>query len=233
MKSVLTPLDWTGIAVWLACWIGFQYLAHRMSSRSSLGAALAPLRHDWMREAYARENRVTDAALVGNLMQSSTFLASTTLLVIGGLFALLGTVERGAEVVQHLPFSRPASAALFEIKAVLLTLTFAYAFFRFTWSLRQFNLLNILLGAYPPMPAGRALTLSGEAASAADTMIQRAARLNELAGANFTQGLRAYYFAVPLLLWLVNPWLFIIGCIAVTFSTYMMEFRSATVRALT
>src|SRR5690606_10625298 len=106
----------------------------------------------WMREAYHRDPRIADVALIGNLMHSATFFSSTTLLVLGASFALLGTIERGSEVLEvmkTLPFATQVSQDLLESKVVLLTLLFVYAFLRFTWSLRQFNLVNIMVGAFP------------------------------------------------------------------------------------
>jgi len=44
--------------------------------------------------------------------------------------------------------------------------------------------------------------------------------------------LRAYYYAVPILLWLINPWLLLAGSIVVTSAVYFTEFRSDTARAL-
>ena len=220
----LGRIDWIGAALWAGLWLAYVVWAARTGvRRPSIMSSMAKYRRVWMREAYRRENRITDVSLVGSLMQSSTFFSSTTLLVLGGLFAVLGTIEKSAEVVQSLPFATRTSQALLEIKAVLLTLVFVYAFFRFTWALRQFNLVCILIGAYP---AQREHQLPD------DRLIEQASRLNELAGANFTQGLRAYYYSVPLLLWLINPWLLVAGSVVITGVTYYMEFRSATVRAL-
>jgi len=224
-------LDWVGLVSWIGCWIGYSLFARsRGATHANIGAAMARYRRAWMREAYRRENRITDVALVGSLAQSATFFSSTTLLILGGLFALLGTIERGAEVLQHLPFAVRASQQLLEIKAVLLMLVFVYAFMRFTWSLRQFNLVNILIGAYPVHRDGDPNLSPDDPAGS--RLILQASKLNELAGANFTHGLRAYYYAVPLLLWLINPWILLGGSIAVTGMIWMMEFRSATVTAL-
>ena len=141
------PLDWWALAAWVGCWVGYQLWAEDAAHGTSLGAAVRPFRRAWMHEAMARENRVSDEALVGNLMQSATFLASTTLLVLGGLLALLGTLEQSAAVVQSLPFAQKTSSALFELKALALALVLAYAFLRFIWAIRLFNLVVILLGA--------------------------------------------------------------------------------------
>ena len=222
--NALARLDWIGLGMWLGLWAGYVWWSAAAQGRTpSLLGALVKYRRIWMREAYRRDNRITDVALVGSLAQSATFFSSTTLLILGGLFALLGTLDESSEVLRNLPFAARSSRDLLEIKTVALTLVFVNAFLRFTWSLRQYNLVNILVGAYPTQREDEA---------AADRLIAQASRLNELAGANFTQGLRSYYFAIPLLLWLVNPWLLLAGSVVITIATWYMEFRSATVRAL-
>ncbi len=222
--NALGRVDFVGLALWALLWVGYVAWAALATRRGpSLMSSLARYRRAWMRQAYLRDNRITDVALVGSLMQSATFFSSTTLLILGGLFAVLGTVEKSAEVVASLPFATRTTQDLLEVKALALTLVFVYAFFRFTWSLRQFNLVSIVVGAYPSQR---------EHLVADDRLVDQAARLNELAGANFTQGLRAYYFAIPLLLWLINPWLLAAGSVVITAATWYMEFRSATVRAL-
>jgi uncharacterized membrane protein len=153
-------------------------------------------------------------------------------LILGALFAVLGSIERNPadilDVVKSLPMARQVSQHLLEIKVLLLALVFVYAFLRFTMSLRQFNLINILIGAFPT----RTHQAEAKPSDQDDPMVTQSAGLNELAGNNFTHGLRAYYFAMPVVLWLVNSWLFIAATVVITFVTYYMEFHSATVRAL-
>lgn len=235
--SVLTPLDWAALAVWAALWLGFSWFARsRGPGAGDLNAIMARYRHVWMRLSWRRENRITDIALMGNLMHSATFFSSTTLLVLGALFAFLGTVEQVPDVVEtvsKLPFAARTSQHLLEAKAFALTLVFVYALLRFTWALRQFNLCCILIGAFggdPDAPRAGGAPSAGPSLEAEQTL--RAGRLNELAGVNFAQGLRAYYFSVPLLAWLINPWLMLASALLITLATYYMEFRSATVRVL-
>jgi uncharacterized membrane protein len=222
--NALSRLDWIGVVLWALLWVGYVLWAERQDGRRpSMMSLLATYRRRWMREAYQRDVRIPDVAMISSLAQSAAFFSSTTLLILGGLVALFGTIDQSAQVVQGLPFATRTSRDLLEVKALLLTLVFAVAFLRFTWSLRQFNLVNIVIGAYPAHAEHR---------QPDDHLITQAARLNELAGANFTQGLRAYYFSIPLLLWLINPPLLIAGSLAITLATWYMEFRSATVRAL-
>ena len=44
-----------------------------------------------MLEMLRRENRIVDIQIVGNLLNGAAFFASTTILAVGGLFALLAT----------------------------------------------------------------------------------------------------------------------------------------------
>lgn len=222
-----TPADWGALALWLCAWLGYGFHAERVGNRRpNLMASVAAFRRVWMREAYYRDARIADVGLIGNLMQSATFFSSTTLLVLGATLAVIGTVERGAEVVEvmrNLPFAVRVTQEMLESKLLVLMFVFVYAFFRFTWSLRQFNLVNIMVGAFPARPEDQIPD---------DPLIRTAGRLNELAGLNFTQGLRAYYYAMPLLLWLIGPALLVAGTVATTIVLYYMEFRSATVKAL-
>ena len=222
-----TFLDWAALALWGLVCLGYGVFAERVGDRRpNLMASMARFRRTWMREAYLRDARIADVGLIGNLMQSATFFSSTTLLVIGASFALMGTIERSVEVVElmrKLPFGVRVTQELVEAKLLVLTLVLVYAFIRFSWSLRQFNLVNIVIGAFPSRAADDAPN---------ERLIRMASRLNELAGLNFTQGLRAYYYAVPLLLWIIDAWLFVAGTLIITLVLSYMEFRSATVAAL-
>lgn len=224
LLRTLPLADWLAVALFFGGWVGYATFARRRSVvRPSLLALTNRERRRWMLQTTWRDNRVIDGVVVQNLSTSPSFFASTTILIIGGLLAVLSTTEKASELVAEIPFAARTSALVFDLKVVLLTAIFVYAFFRFTWSLRQFNLVNIMVGAFP---AHRERLVED------DRMIETAGRLNELAGLNFTQGLRAYYYAVPMLLWLVNAWLLLGGSLVITGVLYYMEFRSATVRAL-
>ena len=102
-------------------------------------------------------------------------------------------------------------------------LLFIYGLVKFTWSVRQFNFVTILIGALAP-----STHVNDEDAD----ISRRAAGIMKLAGENFGQGLRAYYFALPVLLWFVHPVVFVIATSIVTAMLYRMEFRSRTLEVL-
>ena len=149
----LTWLDLVALVWFFAWWIGYSRFAEWHGMRvPSLHSAMAQYRRDWWVRCIERELRMIDTSIIAHLSNSSTFFASTTLLILGGLLALLGTTEKVSAVVQGLPFNRQTSEGLWEIKIFLLVAIFVYAFFKFTWSLRQFNMACVLVGAAPKVP---------------------------------------------------------------------------------
>jgi uncharacterized membrane protein len=225
---MLPLLDWLGLAGWLLLWLGYQWFATQpRAGRESLTSMMVPIRRKWMAEALHRENRISDASLIGNLMHSATFFSSTTLLVLGALFAFVSSLDKNAGLVSNLPFAQTVDLQTLEFKVLVLAFVLIYALFRFLWSIRQFNLLTIMLGAYP------AATLPSQKTSRAPLhIVAQATRLNALAGNSFAQALRAYYYAVPILLWLISPWLLLAASIGVTSAVYYTEYRSETALAL-
>lgn len=106
---------------------------------------------------------------------------------------------------------------------MLLLVIFVYAFFKFTWSLRQFNLCCILIGAAP---------LKVNDSDTAYVYARRAARLHALAGDHYNRGLRAYYSGLAVLTWFASPWLFMGVSTLVMVVLNRREFHSDSLKAL-
>ena len=140
IMRVLPWIDWVALAVFFAAWVGYASFAHRRAAvQPSLLALTNRERVRWMLQTTSRENRVVDGVVVQNLSASPSFFASTTILIIGGLLAVLSSTERASEIVREIPFAVRSSVLVFDMKVVLMTAIFVYAFFRFTWSLRQYT----------------------------------------------------------------------------------------------
>ena len=220
----LTWLDLVALVWFFAWWIGYSRFAEWHGRRvPSLLSAMAQYRREWWVRCIERELRMIDTSIIANLSNSSSFFASTTLLILGGLLALLGTTEKVSAVVQGLPFNRQTSEAVWEIKILLLVAIFVYAFFKFTWSLRQFNMACVLVGAAPKVPL--------EAEEQSD-YIERSWRVSHLAAEHFNYGLRAYYFALAAMTWFLNGWLFMGAATWVAFVLYWREFRSDALESI-
>ncbi|OAN50877.1 DUF599 domain-containing protein [Magnetospirillum moscoviense] len=224
MIQSIPILDLAALGVFLALWVCYTVAAdHYTSKGRSLSAVMGRHRLVWMRSLCDRDNRVADTAIIGNLMRSVAFFASASLLVVGGLAALMGSGRRGYEVTLDIPFMADGGHEAFEMKVLLLACLFIYTFFQITWSLRQFNYCCILMGS-APMP---------EALDAdKDRFACHAARLQALAANSFNRGLRAYYFALAMLGWFVNAWVFMAAAAAVTAILFRREFHSKSMKAL-
>lgn len=222
----LTAFDAIGLLWFFVLWLGYQHYAVKTGRATpSLMSVMGQYRRDWWANMIARELRVIDTSILTNLSNSATFFASTTLFILGGLLALLGTTDKIIALVQGLPFHSRLAGQPWELKILLLVGIFVYAFFKFTWSLRQFGFSSVLVGAAPKV--------GDEASEAGVHFIRRAARLSSLAADSFNYGLRAYYFGLAALSWFVSTWLFMLVTTWVVVVLYMREFRSPALRALT
>ena len=200
-------------------WVGYTWYADRGPWRKrSLRAVMHAHREEWMRQMVLRDNRVADVNILRNLLQGVSFFASTTLLILAGLLAMLGASDRGIEIVRGLPFAAGTTLAQWELKLLVLGVIFVYAFFKFTWALRQFNYCSVLIGAAPK--------------STDSDYAHRAAEVSTHASKDFNQGLRAYYFSLAALGWFVHPWVFVAATTLVTVVLYLREHHSAPMKML-
>jgi uncharacterized membrane protein len=220
-----TWLDVAALGLFVGGWITYAAFAERHGRRvPSLHNRMDHYRREWILRMIDRDNRMLDAAIMRILARSSQFFASTTMLVLGALIALTGYVQQALDVVSGLPFTVKGSARLLEVKILLLVLIFTYAFFKFSWAMRQLGQASTLVGAAPRQPKDNPEQYA--------PTINRIARITSYAGSNFNNGLRAYYFALAALAWFLNPWLMIVATAWVIGVLYHREFASKTLRAL-
>jgi uncharacterized membrane protein len=106
---------------------------------------------------------------------------------------------------------------------VLVLVSFVFAYFKFTWSLRQFNLLSILVGAAPMGKTGE---------PGIDAYAHRVAGANNLAGDDFNRGIRAYYFGLAATGWLLNSWALGLLSVIVLVVLFRRDYRSPALRVL-
>jgi uncharacterized membrane protein len=203
-----SPLDLLALLWFAAAWIGYGAVMEwsRLGTRS-LNHRMDEHRAEWTRRMLAREMRMLDGQIMGSLQNGTAFFASTSLLAIGGSFALLRATEDVLQIFASLPFGIETTRAVWETKVIGLLVIFIYAFFKFSWSYRLFNYAAILMGATPEAPGAR--SRSAQAAAA------RMARMTTLAGRHFNRGQRAFFFALGYLGWFVSAWLFMAATAAV------------------
>jgi uncharacterized membrane protein len=96
----ISLIDGAALAGFIAAWWGYAAFARRRAGSDSLLATTNRIRRLWMMQTTWRENRVIDGVVVQNLSTSPSFFASTTILIIGGLLALLGATDEAAKLVR-------------------------------------------------------------------------------------------------------------------------------------
>lgn len=218
------PLTDLVVLAWFVfCWAGYAFFANSKSGKTaSLLVAMRIYRRDWFTNMLGRENRISDIGALNSLLSGTTFFASTSLLILGGLAAMLGTTSKVIDVFADIPFAHHDSELVWLIKIGALMAVFIYAFFKFTWSIRQYNFCAVLVGAAP-------LTDKPEEH---EDFVSTLTSVTSLAAESNNQGLRAFYFALAALTWFVHPWLFAVGSALVVHVLYRREFHSPALLAL-
>ncbi|MBZ9966989.1 DUF599 domain-containing protein [Mesorhizobium sp. BR1-1-2] len=223
----LSTADLAALAFFLIAWILHTLASDGvLVSRMSLTTAMNAQRQAWMRRMAEREIRIVDTAIMGGLQQGTAFFASSSLIALGGCFALLGASDRVLEVLSTLPLGGAPSRPAFQIKVLGLVLILAFSFFKFGWAYRLFNYCSILIGAVP-IPHGEA-----SRNPVTETAVWRAAQMNMLAGKHFNSGLRGVFFSIGYLGWFVDPVVFVLSTLLLLAVLVRRQFFSAARRAV-
>ena len=205
MPFLNLPL-WEHLALpfFLVSWMGYTFFAKHMATRTHcLSSVLDVHRTWWMERMLLRENRIADAALLTNIERSVNFSAPP--LTADFEFKLFAYT-----------FDHSDS----QLKIVLMLGIMVYAFFAFTWSLRQYGFVSVLIGAAPTVGQDEfSLKQRKEYAHAT-------AKVLDQAGKSFNYGLRSYYFTLAILAWFVHPLLFLLATAIVVSVLYLREFHS-------
>lgn len=213
---LFSPLDYAAIllllTVWL--WIGWR-IENPAHTKPSVAMMMDDYRRAWMREMVTRQPRMFDAQVVAAMRQGSTFFASTTMIAIGGGLALLGNTERLAGVANDLAIGS-APALVWEIKILIVIVLLANAFLKYVWAHRLFGYCAVLMAAVPNEPEH--VQAYPRAAQAAEICVT--------AARSFNRGLRATYFALAAVAWILGPVALILSSLITLGVLYRREFAS-------
>ncbi len=188
-------------------WLAYGYFAGRWErSRPSLSSIMDHHRGRWALSLPGRSALPFDAILIGNIMRSVGFFASTTVLVLLALGAYLGEIQRQgrAAVAAVGPLAPGPNAAGLDVPAQwaeahvgLLIVMMAVVFLKFVTSLRQYNHLCILWGSISGREAGDDEGLSEE--------LNLAQRIHARAARSFNAGVRGCVMSGAAMTWRIDP----------------------------
>jgi uncharacterized membrane protein len=214
-----TNLDFVALAFFLIAWLGYHAAVELTpAGQKSLNKMMNGYRYRWMEQMVVRENRIVDTTIMASLMNGTAFFASTSLIAIGGVLALLQSTDSVLPVFADLPFGPPPTRLAWDVKVVGLAVIFVYAFFKFAWSYRLFNYMAIIVGAVP--------VLRESSREEALAVARQAGAMNAVAGKHFNRGQRAFFFSLAYLGWFVSAYLFIGATAGVLLVMWRRQFLS-------
>lgn len=214
-----TFVDYAALIFFILSWLGYHAAVELTGAgRRSLNRVMNRYRFRWMEQLVVRENRIVDTTIMASLMNGTAFFASTSLIAIGGVLALLRSADEVLPIFGELPFGAPMTRLAWEAKVIGLAIIFVYAFFKFAWSYRLFNYMAIIVGSVPVLKdANRDEALA---------VARQAAAMNVVAGKHFNRGQRAFFFSLAYLGWFIGAYLFIAATAAVLFVMWRRQFMS-------
>ena len=219
-------IDLIALFTFLICCFGYTWFAKKKAKTTNcIARCLHQHRIHWMYEAITREVRVGEAALLSNLERNIAFFASSTLLILAGLLTLFSQIDALEAVIASLPYADFVNHLAIQLKLGLLTFIFVLSFFQFTWSMRLYGFVNVMMGAAPIDISG----LNENLKSYAEQM----ATVQDQAAHAYNYGLRSYYFALAAMCWFFHPVLFMLMSVWVVYTLFRREFSSKAVKAIT
>lgn len=218
-------VDAIAVFWFLFLWGGYTFYARKKARTvSCLSFEMRRKRNDWMQQMLSRDNKMADVALISTLERNVSFFASSTLLILAGLLTALVSSSNLAEVLAYLtPWGNPDKEAI-QMKILFLAIIYVFAFFQFTWALRQYGFGGVLIAAAVD---GKTMTSDEHRLYAS-----RTAKVIDLAGHSFNYGLRAIYFSLATLSWFLHPFIFMATSVVVLAVMRHREFHSKVLKAL-
>jgi uncharacterized membrane protein len=192
----MAPIDIAALALFLACWLGYEPLLRRVSHPAgALNTNMVVIRQVWMANMSARDNKFFDSQLMGHVLTSASFFASSNLLLIAALTGALVGGDHTWRTLHALPWVEHTAELTLELKLALVVAAMARSLLDFIWSIRQMNYCLAAMGAAPTGASPEVTKAYGEAA----------AHILNPALSSFSAGVRGYYFALAAGAWLLGP----------------------------
>jgi uncharacterized membrane protein len=145
-----------------------------------------------------------------NSTMAATFLASTSVLLIIGVLTLSGQGDKMESTWHVLNIAGNTHNELWLIKLIFMLLDLFVAFFSFSMAVRVFNHVGYMINV--PLTRNHKMIRPQHVAI----------HLNR-AGMFYSIGMRAYYFAVPLVFWLFGPHLMLLSTLALVLTLYRLD----------
>jgi uncharacterized membrane protein len=183
--------------------LGYQrYLSWRTrrDPASSAQDIMLVAREAWVISVMRERRDILAVQTLRNSTMAASFMASTAVLLIIGVLTLSAQGDRLSSTWHALNFLGHVGAEMWLFKLLVILVDLLLVFFAFSMSVRLFHHIGYLINV-PLEP------------SLERTQTRHVTAQMNRAGVFYRIGMRAYYFTVPLLFWLMGP-LFLLGATA-------------------
>lgn len=198
-------------AALVAAYYYFLHLKVRKNPTYTIHGVNALARKLWVENIMRNPSKdVMAVQTLRNFIMGVSLMASTAALLIIGTLTLSGQAENIARSWHVLSGAGSHSTELWTIKVLFLLVDFIVAFFAFAMSVRLANHVVFMVNV-PEHDAHH--NLSPKAV---------AWRLHR-AGSMFAIGMRAFFFAVPLVFWLFGPYFLLASSIGLVITLYRLD----------
>jgi uncharacterized membrane protein len=187
------------------------YLIYKKPLTTSVGIT-NHLRGHWVEHIMAEKLDILAVQTMRNWVMSSSFLASTGILICLGLLSVAASPQKIAEITPSLNELVREHRVLWLFKLMVLIVDFFFIFFSFCLAIRYFNHVNFMIN----VPS----TLAHKITPDYITNILNTGMMH------YTMGMRGYYFAVLLFLWLFGPVWMLIGTVIMVIVLYHLDQRA-------
>ncbi|MEO1766038.1 DUF599 domain-containing protein [Thiobacter aerophilum] len=207
----LDIIAFTVSAAMVAGYYLFLHFKGRSDPTYTIHRVNALARRLWVENVMRNPNKdVMAVQTLRNFIMGSSLMASTAALLVMGTLTLSGQADNIAQSWHALSLGGSYSSQLWILKVMLLLVDFIVAFFAFALSIRLANHVLFMVNI-PAHDAHHSL---------APRAVAR--RLNR-AGHMFAVGMRAFFFAIPLVFWLFGPWYLLLASTTLVFTLHHLD----------
>jgi len=196
-----------GVLVLFIAYIAFLRYEHQRRLPHTLLGKTEHFRRAWVESVMLERRDILAVQSLRNLSTTSSFFASTAILISIGLLTVFINTDKLPDAMHALNFVGKTNEQVFAIKILGLVVNFFIAFFNFSLALRFYNHLVLMIN----VPGADQQTIEQVSA-----MLDRSALHHAL-------GVRSFYFAIQLALWLFGPLWMLIGAVILFLLLYRLD----------
>ena len=185
------------------------YFKVRRSPESTAIGMTNMMRQQWVMTIMEERRDILAIQTLRNWVMASSFLASTAILIALGILNAAVRPDGFVDITHALNLVGTRSEALWVLKLMLLVVDFFLAFFNFTLAIRYFNHAGFGVG----LPDKHEGVASHEFVT----------EVINHGSFHYTIGMRSYYLAIPLALWIFGPTWMLAGTIILVGVLYQLD----------